>query len=579
MIRSQARFRVPLAVVLVFMLAMGLVAARTLYVNRAGAQCFGGPNAGVLCPVGDECGGVCVGGSNGGLLCPLGDECIGICVGGFNGGLVCPVGDECLAICVGGRQNGSVCDPLDPPSEKCIDDGGTCEVGVCSPGVCDVGVCIGPTGVEVGTANQPFITINGALAITVESDIIRVAPGVYNEIISIPFGVDMRGDDAATTILDGGGLGTVVTLTGPLNPPAGSRTGISGFTIRNGNSPLGGGILVQQGQPVIARNIITLNTSDQVGSFGGFGGGIALYRTRATCTNNLIFANHAAFKGGGIDVYRSPLALVINNTIVDNTSDDNAGGIGLSNTGIIKLSNNILTGNTAANGGGIQNYQSNPEVTFSDLWNNLPDNYDGMVDQTGLNGNISVDPQFMDLLLPDLSLQEMSSVIDAGTAENAPGDDFLGQVRPLDGDDDGTPSYDMGAYELRPFTDADGDGLDDLFDNCPQVPNLDQENSDSDPFGDACDNCVDFPNSGQQDLDIDGVGDLCDNCISIPNLTQTDTDFDGFGDACDPAPEDSSIPNSSIPTLGGAGMALLTLLLMVAMLWVWRRRTGLPDRR
>jgi hypothetical protein len=58
-----------------------------------------------------------------------------------------------------------------------------------------------------------------------------------------------------------------------------------------------------------------------------------------------------------------------------------------------------------------------------------------------------------------------------------------------------------------------------------------------------------------------------------------DTDLDGFGDACDPAPEDASIPSIAIPTLGGVGLAVLTLLLMVAMLSVWRRRRGLPGRR
>lgn len=544
MIQPQARFQVPLVALLVLLLVIGSVSARTLFVDRTGAQCVGGSNPGLECPQGDECLSVCVGGSNAGAGCPVGDECVGVCVGGFSAGLACPVGDECLAICVGGLQDGEECDPLNPPSEDCIDDGGTCEVGACSPGICDVGVCSPSSGFEDGSANSPFLTINGALAITVESDIIVVAPGVYNETISVPFGVDLRGADPATTIIDGGGQGTVVTFVGPLNPPSSARTGISGFTIRNGDSPLGGGLLIQQGEPTITRNIITGCVSTQVGAFGGFGGGVALYRTRANMSNNLIFGNHADFKGGGVDVYRSPLAVVNSNTIVDNTSGENAGGIGLSSTGLINLGNNIITGNTATFGGGIQNYLSNPVVMYSDVWNNLPDDYGGMADKTGVSGNVSVDPQFVDPLLPDLSLLETSTLIDAGTAQNAPILDFVGQFRPLDGDTDGTSDYDMGAYELRPFTDTDGDGLDDLFDNCPQTPNADQANNDADPQGDACDNCPNFPNAGQQDADSDGLGDLCDNCISVPNPNQVDTDLDSFGDACDPAPENASIPDN-----------------------------------
>jgi hypothetical protein len=292
----------------------------------------------------------------------------------------------------------------------------------------------------------------------------------------------------------------------------------------------------------------------------------------------VIFGNHADFKGGGLDVYRSPLAVIANNTVVDNTAGTFAGGIGLSNTGTITLSNNIVSGNQTQNGGGIDNYSSNPEILHSDVWNNDPDNYDGMADQTGLNGNLSVDPLFMDLLLPDLNVQETSSVIDAGTARNAPAGDILGQSRPLDGDADGTSKWDMGAYELRPLIDTDLDTVDDLDDNCPLISNVDQLDGDGDTRGDVCDNCPFFYNSGQQDSDEDGLGDLCDNCISLANVSQVDTDGDGFGDVCDPEPEDAAIPSAAIPTLTGLGAALLTVLLMTAMLVVWRRRSGLLSR-
>src|SRR5207248_2629145 len=38
------------------------------------------------------------------------------------------------------------------------------------------------------------------------------------------------------------------------------------------------------------------------------------------------------------------------------------------------------------------------------------------------------------------------------------------------------------------------------------------------------------------DEDGDGVDDVCDNCPGIANADQADIDSDGVGDACDPAP-------------------------------------------
>jgi hypothetical protein len=57
--------------------------------------------------------------------------------------------------------------------------------------------------------------------------------------------------------------------------------------------------------------------------------------------------------------------------------------------------------------------------------------------------------------------------------------------------------------------DADGDGIPNIFDNCPNTPNPDQA-----------------------DRDGDGVGDVCDNCPLVPNANQADRDGDGRGDAC-----------------------------------------------
>ena len=81
---------------------------------------------------------------------------------------------------------------------------------------------------------------------------------------------------------------------------------------------------------------------------------------------------------------------------------------------------------------------------------NLPDNYSGIADPTGNAGNVSVDPQYLDVTgtsaaLWDLHLGAASPLIDAGSSSLL--------------DPDGGPS-DIGAYggPDADLWDLDGDG-------------------------------------------------------------------------------------------------------------------------
>jgi len=131
--------------------------------------------------------------------------------------------------------------------------------------------------------------------------------------------------------------------------------------------------------------------------------------------------------------------------------------------------------------------------------------------------------------------------------------------------------------------DTDKDTITDGFDNCPGVTeenvrscslrgpestapagtenacwNVSQSDADGDDIGDICDNCVNVANIDQKDLDNDGVGDICDddvdgdgilnqydNCVFIYNPNQEDEDNDGIGNVCD--------PNTSTGGGGGGG--------------------------
>ena len=102
----------------------------------------------------------------------------------------------------------------------------------------------------------------------------------------------------------------------------------------------------------------------------------------------------------------------------------------------------------------------------------------------------------------------------------------------------------FGNYEGEIFAlftrrgDTDGDGIIDIYDNAPAIPNaprldintdgglnrLDQLDNDHDGIGDPADD----------DDDNDGIPDAEDNCPYTYNPDQSDIDGDGRGDTCDP---------------------------------------------
>ncbi len=134
-----------------------------------------------------------------------------------------------------------------------------------------------------------------------------------------------------------------------------------------------------------------------------------------------------------------------------------------------------------------------------------------------------------------------------------------------------------------PIPDLDGDGIDDVNDNCPTTPNVDQEDNDMDGIGDICDddddndgvldvddNCPWTANADQSDVDGDGMGDVCDddidgdgilnaddNCPMVANADQADMDGDGIGDVCDDDMDGDGVLNAddNCPTVENADQA------------------------
>jgi len=355
-----------------------------------------------------------------------------------------------------------------------------------------------------GSEAFPFKTIQYALDMAENDYTIHVASGTYNENIEWPIytsGIKLLGAGIDSSIIDGGDNGRVINING-YNPPdvpvndqlVGSDTEISGFTIQNGYSDVGGGIYILWEHPTLSN--LDIRNNEVSGSGGGLyigssgslisnvivrdneaqeGGGIATGSTLddgegvATLDNVIITGNTATGEGGGLNFSYGELA--INNTeISKNESGDHGGGIrAYSNGGSLQLDGVTIADNIAGNGGAGIHLESDSEnfvttITNSIIVNNtgesqlnLGDNvvidisYSNITDGLGVGiiweymggffyeNNIDVDPRFRDSENGNYNLFASSLCINAGSPEST--------------DADGT-RRDMGAYPY--LVDYDG---------------------------------------------------------------------------------------------------------------------------
>jgi parallel beta-helix repeat protein len=201
----------------------------------------------------------------------------------------------------------------------------------------------------------------------------------------------------------------------------------------------GGGIYVYYySNPLIERNTITQNQSSN-------GAGILVaWSSNPTIRNNMIVKNA---KSAGIRVKGDSIPAITNNTIVGNTAGKiYAGGVDCMTDSVVIIENNII----ASNGGsfGIYAWPTPPTIRYNDVWGNGAGNYNSVIgDQTGINGNISIAPNFFDPDSNNFALNYDSKCINAGDPNFVPEPnetDYEGDQRLLG------QYVDMGADEVWP---------------------------------------------------------------------------------------------------------------------------------
>ena len=162
--------------------------------------------------------------------------------------------------------------------------------------------------------------------------------------------------------------------------------------------------------------------------------------------------NGSADSGGAICCYNSSSLTVTDCRFSGNSANEYGGVIYCSTNASVTLNNCILWGNSAGKSGNeIYIYDSGSSCTLNHC----------CVDSTGYGGHtgnitenscIHSDPQFVNAGNGDLHLQDTSPCIDAGDNGLVPGGvdkDLDGNKRIVDGNNDGTGTVDIGAYEKQ----------------------------------------------------------------------------------------------------------------------------------
>lgn len=203
---------------------------------------------------------------------------------------------------------------------------------------------------------------------------------------------------------------------------------ITNCTITNLGGDPGAGIISSNASPTIRNCTITNNFS------AARGGGIYCIDSSPTILNCVIAGNAAASATGGAIYCENSAPVIANCNLLANNATS-GGGIYCKNSTPV-IVNCTIAANSAVTGGGVYSDNSSPliantivnrntsgiystgaglpQLRFNCVYGNTGENFSGLADPTGTDGNISVDPQLAALAFGNAHLQPDSPCRDTG---------------------------------------------------------------------------------------------------------------------------------------------------------------------
>jgi parallel beta-helix repeat protein len=190
---------------------------------------------------------------------------------------------------------------------------------------------------ELTTIRVPedFPTIQEAINAASPGNIIFVKAGIYGENVTINKAVSLVGEDPATTIIDGGGVGTVVNITA-------DNARLTGFTIQNSSLEFGfyAGVYLRKARYCnISENIIKTNSQ------------IGIYLLGSSY--NIISRNNITHNGNGIWLTAIQEGYFVDFTLYNIISNNNITNNYYPLTLVYSAYNNVSGNNMAENQSGV----------------------------------------------------------------------------------------------------------------------------------------------------------------------------------------------------------------------------------
>ncbi len=211
------------------------------------------------------------------------------------------------------------------------------------------------------------------------------------------------------------------------------------------------------------------------GNAADYGGGMYLTTNATPNLTNVTFDENSASQGGGMANWSSSAPQLTNVTFSWNEATTSGAGMLNDASSPVLMNVTFYHGITEFGGGIFNQNSSSPQITNSIFW-------DGGTEFSNIMGSapsisyslihsgcplyatcsgtiLTADPLLLGLtmnggLTPTVALGTGSPAIDAGTNTGCPATDQRGAIRPRDGNGDGTPVCDMGAYEYHLFADV-----------------------------------------------------------------------------------------------------------------------------